>query len=589
MLPPSERLLAVCRGDAPADALFINARIVDVFGSVVVPGSFGVAEGRFAGVYNPAAGAGPSKIIDLNGALVCPGFIDAHMHVESTMMPPSEFVTLASPHGTTAVVADPHEIANVLGMPGIRWMMENGAELPVRFLWSVSSCVPSCHLETAGARLEAADLAPLLDSDRDDIAGLAEMMNFPGVIHADAGVIAKVTLGLAARGRRGVVDGHAPGLRGPGLHAYASAGISSDHECTEPEEAREKLRLGMRVFIRQGSAARNLAALASIVTPQNASRFCFCTDDRHPADLQTEGHIDHVVRLAVAAGIDAVTAIRMATINTAEHYRRADLGAIAPGRRADFIVMDSIESLRPRDVYSGGEPVSRGGEYLGPRKPLRRPGGGAVRLPPGLSAASFRIPAPAGAAPRVRVIGMDPRQLITASLSETARVERGEIVADASRDLLKLGVIERHSGSGNIGLGLVKGFGFGREGGAIASTVGHDAHNLAVVGANDEDMLAAAKELERLGGGQCVVMAGRVLAALPLPIAGLMSDRPSAEVIARQRRLHEACSEIGCPLEDPFMPLSFLPLPVIPHLKLSDKGLVDVGRFEIVPLVTAGS
>lgn len=581
----SKRLLAVCRGDEPADALFVNARIVDVFGGGVVPGSFAVAEGRFAGVFDPASRDG-ARVVDLKGAVVCPGFIDAHMHVESTMMPPSEFVTLASPHGTTAVVADPHEIANVLGLAGIRWMMENGAGLAVRFLWSVSSCVPSCHLETSGATLEAGDLAPLLNESRDDIAGLAEMMNFPGVVGGNDGVLAKVALGLAARGGRGVVDGHAPRLSGPGLHAYVSAGISSDHECTTPEEAREKLRLGMRVFIRQGSAARNLAALAPIVTAANASRVCFCTDDRHPADLLNEGHIDHVVRLAIGAGIDPVTAIRMATINTAEHYRRTDLGAIAPGRWADFVALDALESARPVEVYASGLLVASRGEYAGPRKRVEKPSGGGVTLPRGLSAASFRIGVPTGnTAPLIRVIGMDPRQLITDTLTMPARTAEGAIVADPARDLLKLAVIERHQGAGNIGLGLVKGFGFGGRGGAIASTVGHDAHNLAVAGANDDDMLAAAKELERLGGGQCVVQNGRVLASLPLPIAGLMSDLPSAELIERQHALHHACRAIGCPLEDPFMPLSFLPLPVIPHLKLSDKGLVDVDRFTIVPLV----
>ncbi len=581
--PPSPHLLAVCRGDAPADALFINARIVEVFSGEVVPGAFSVAQGHFANVFTVPRGAPPVRTIDLKGAYVCPGLIDAHMHVESTMMPPGTFAGLASAHGTTSVVADPHEIANVLGAAGIRWMMENGVNLPVRFLWGVSSCVPSCHLETSGAALEANDLRELFDNPPAGAAvvALAEMMNFPGVVHADPAVLDKVTLGLERR----IVDGHAPGLSGPRLHAYVSAGISSDHECTTPDEAREKLRLGVRVFIRQGSAARNLAALLPLVTPATRSRFCFCTDDRHPADLLHEGHIDHVVRLAIKGGLDPVTAVILGTINTAEHYHRPDLGAVAPGRHADFIVCDDLEAFTPRQTYSAGALVAEGGACLLPPRPVTRPTGGGVTLPGTLTEASFHIPAPPGnpEAARVRVIGMDPRQIVTASLIEHARIEGGRILADPARDILKLAVIERHRGTGNIGLGFVKGFGFVR--GALASTVGHDAHNLAIVGDNDRDMLAAARALASCGGGQCAVRDGEVLALLPLPIAGLMSDLPAPDLIALQHSLHRATRSLGCPLEDPFMPLSFLPLPVIPKLKLSDRGLVDVEQFRTVPLV----
>ncbi|MFM9958676.1 MAG: adenine deaminase [Phycisphaerales bacterium] len=588
---PSPELLAVCRGDAPADAVFVNARIVDVFGGEVIPGAFSVSRGRFANVFTLPPGASAVKTIDLKGAFVCPGLIDAHMHVESTMMPPSTFAGLASAHGTASVVADPHEIANVLGAPGIRWMMENGRGAPVRFLWAVSSCVPSCHLETSGARLEVDDLRTLFDNadaDGTEVVALAEMMNFPGVVNGDASVLAKVGLGLARR----IVDGHAPRLSGPRLQAYVSAGISSDHECTSADEAREKLRLGMRVFIRQGSAARNLEAMLPLVTPATKSRFCFCTDDRHPADLLREGHIDHVVRLAIEGGLDPVTAITLGTLNTAEHYRRADLGAIAPGRHADFVVFDDLGSFVPRQTYSAGVLVAEDGASLSSPRAVTRPCGGGVTLPGSLSASSFRVPAPAGASTqgcRIRVIGMDPRQIVTEHLVEAARVEGGVIVADPvsgdgrGRDILKLAVIERHRGSGNIGLGFVKGFGFSN--GAIASTVGHDAHNLAVVGDNDEDMLVAARALADCGGGQCAVRGGRALAVLPLPIAGLMSDWPAPELIARQHALHEATRGLGCPHADPFMPLSFLPLPVIPRLKLSDLGLVDVERFEVVAVV----
>ncbi len=594
MLPPHAAhlpsLLSVCRGDEAPDTVFTNARIVDVFSGQMVQGAFSVSGGRFANVFTvpTARQGGAGRVVDLGGAFVCPGLIDAHMHVESTMMPPSTFVTLASPHGTTSVVADPHEIANVLGTAGIRWMIENGRGLPVRFLWTVSSCVPSCHLETSGATLGVEELRSIFDAPPEgaEIVALAEMMNFPGVVHGDPEVLAKVALGLD-RGRR-IVDGHAPRLSGPALHAYVSAGISSDHECTTAEEALEKLRLGMRVFIRQGSAARNLAALLPLVTAANKSRFCFCTDDRHPADLLHEGHIDHVVRLAIRAGLDPVTAVTLATINTAEHYRRAELGAIAPGRWADFIVVDDLRTFEVRETWSAGVMVARGGAFLGEHRAVSRPSGGGVTLPRGLDEAHLRVPVPSGGAAgraRIRVIGMDPTQIVTEQLIEDARVNGGAVVSDplpGGRDVLKLAVIERHGRRGTIGLGFVKGFGL-REG-AIASTVGHDAHNLAVVGVNDADMLLAARTLAGTGGGQCAVREGKVLGVLALPIAGLMSDAPAAEIIRSQHALHEATKSLGCPHADPFMPLSFLPLPVIPKLKLSDLGLVDVERFEVVGL-----
>lgn len=575
--PVTPELLAVARGDAPADLLLRNARIVNVFTREVLPGSVAVIGGRIASV-------GPDRdareVVDLAGAHLAPGLIDAHMHVESTMLPPSEFITLALPHGTTGVVLDPHEIANVLGVPGVRALMKDAAGLPMDFMFALSSCVPSCHLETSGARLEAADLEPLFADER--VVALAEMMNFPGVVHADPGVLAKVNLGL----RRAIVDGHAPGLRGDHLQAYAAAGISSDHECTTIDEAREKLRLGLQIAIRQGSAARNLAALLPLVTPENAHRFCFCTDDRHPADLRDEGHIDQVVRLAINAGMDPVLALTIGSFNTACHYGRRDTGAIAPARWADMIVCDDLGTLTISRVYSRGRLVAKDGEYLGPRNQLPDSvralfPDSAVHLPPDLSPHSFEIPAGPGAT-RIRVIGMDPHQLVTESLVLDGTRSSGLWVADPARDIMKIAVIERHTGSGRIGLGFVRGFGLRR--GAIASTVGHDAHNLAVLGTNDADMLIAARALAEAGGGQCAVDGGRVLAVLPLPIAGLMSDQPAQTVIDQQHALLEATRALGCPHHDPFMPLSFMPLPVIPHLKISDLGLVDVDRFAVVPL-----
>jgi adenine deaminase len=569
---PDPNLIAVARGDRPADLALVNARVVNTHTREVLPGSVAIAGGRIARVSPGPIEA--AETIDLAGAHVAPGFVDAHMHIESTMLPPSRFVTLAVPHGTTTVVADPHEIANVLGIDGIRWMMRDAEGLPCDILFTASSCVPSCHLETSGASLSASDLAPLFDDER--VVALAEMMNFPGVVHADEGVLEKVALGLDRR----LVDGHAPGLRGPGLQAYAAAGISSDHESVDPDEAREKLRAGLTVYIREGSAARNLEALLPIVDDRNAHRVCFCTDDRHPSDLAGEGHIDHVVRRAIALGMDPATAIACATLHPALHYRLPALGAVAPGRLANLITFGDPADLRPDLVLHRGVVVARGGSYLPEPAPLEPPPPPTVRLPEGLSEKDLAIEDPR--ADEIRVIGMDPHQIVTTEKRVIPASESGRLVADPARDLLKMVVVERHRASGAIGRGFVAGFGF--QGGALASTIGHDAHNLAIVGDDDRDMLLAARRLEEVGGGQCVVSGGRVLATLPLPIAGLMSDRPAGEVIEQQAELLRAAASLGCPHHDPFMPLSFLCLPVIPRLKLTDLGLVDVDAFEVVPL-----
>lgn len=574
-------LLAVARGDAPADVLLTNAKIVNVFSCEVEEGTVAILGDRIAGVGGRSDYTRGREVIDLNGACVGPGLIDAHMHVESTMLPPREFVKLAVPHGTTGAVLDPHEIGNVLGIAGIRWIMDDAIGLPFRAMFAVSSCVPSSPLETSGAALEVADLLPLLDDER--VVALAEMMNFPGVIRGDAGVLAKVNAGLSHR----IVDGHAPGLRGMGLRAYAAAGISSDHECTTAAEALEKLRLGMRVFIREGSAARNLEALLPAVTAANGHLFSFCTDDRHPADLHEEGHIDHVVRRAVALGLDPCRAIAMGSINTARHYGKRDLGAIAPGFRADLMIFDDLERPRARIVMHDGVVVARDGEMTMTSEAAGRskePPVSDVRVPAGLSEASFCVAVRKPGA-NIRVVRMVPGQIVTGERVMPPRVERGGIVADAGRDIVKLAVIERHKGTGNIGIGFVTGFGL--RAGAIASTVGHDSHNLAVLGVNDSDMLVAARALAACGGGQCAVRDGRVLAMLELPIAGLMSDRPAMEVIERQRELLRATHALGCVVPDPFMPLSFMCLPVIPKLKVTDLGLVDVEKFAVVDLEVA--
>ena len=573
--------LAAARGDAPADVLFRGGCVVNVFSREIVKADVAVFGGRICSV---GPGILARRTVELGGRVIAPGFIDAHMHVESTMLPPSEFVRLAAPHGTTGVVLDPHEIANVHGVAGIEAVMRNAGEVgeqPIDFMFTLSSCVPSCHLETSGAELTAADLEPMFDDER--VVALAEMMNYPGVVFGDPGVLEKVNLGL----RRRIVDGHCPGLRGAQLQAYVAAGISSDHESVTLDEAKEKLALGMTIYIREGSAAKNLEALRPIVNERTASRICWCTDDRHPADLQHEGHIDHIVRKAVGLGLDPVTAITIATLNPATHYGRRDVGAVAPGRWANLVVFDSIDNLSPCQVYFKGELIAEDGNYL----PQRAHTPESIRscfpepsviLPENLDIGSFHVSAPAVGA-RIRVIDMDPTQLVTGELRIEPLIESDSIVSDMARDVLKLAVIERHSGTGNIGLGFVRGFQLQR--GAIASTVGHDAHNLAVVGTNDTDMLIAAKALAQARGGQCAAVDGAVVALLPLPIAGLMSDQPAERVIEQQAALLDATKTLGCPHHDPFMPLSFLPLPVIPKLKLSDKGLVDVERFDFVPLV----
>lgn len=574
------QLLAVSRGDEAADVLLTGCSVLNVFTGEVATANIAIQGGRIAGVGDYTLGR---ERVDLAGLVVCPGFIDAHMHVESTMMPPSEFVTLAVPRGTVGAVFDPHEIANVLGLAGIRYLMEDAAGLPFTAMWALSSCVPSSPLETSGAVLSASDLEPLFDDER--VVALAEMMNYPGVVHASPDVLAKINLGL----RRRLVDGHAPGLTGKALQAYAAAGISSDHECTTLEEAREKLRLGMTIFIREGSAARNLDALLPLVTAENKHKFCLCTDDRHPADLAGEGHIDHVIRKAIRLGLNPAWAVAMGSLHTARHYRRRDLGAVSPGYRANLVGVDAFGTGGVKLVMHEGVVAARDGEFVGKRPAQRvKPPASAVRLPNGLGEASLRVSAKGTGGTLIRVIEMHPHQIVTGEARVQGRIADGVYIADALRDVLKLAVIERHGKAGRIGLGFVRGFGLKR--GALASTVGHDSHNLAIVGTNDADMLVAAQALAACGGGQCVVGDGEVLSLLPLPIAGLMSDLPARELIARQRLLLDAAGAIGCPHADPFMPLSFLVLPVIPKLKLTDLGLVDVEAFRVVPLeVEAGT
>jgi adenine deaminase len=565
------RLIEVARGDAPADLVLRNARLVNVRSGEVHDADIAIYGGRIAGF-----GAYDAReTIDLDGRYVCPGLIDAHVHIESSMVTVPEFARAVVPRGTTTVVTDPHEIANVLGIAGVRYMLDSSEGLPLRVFVMASSCVPATDMETSGAELDAADLAVLFQHPR--VIGLAEVMNFPGVFLGVPEVLAKIE----AAGDR-PVDGHSPGLTGLPLNAYIAAGVGSDHECTRLEEAREKLRRGMHIFIREGTTARNLKELLPLVTPENAANCSFCTDDRHPADLLEEGHIDALVRMALAEGLSPITAIQMATVNTANYFGLRGLGMVAPGYRADLVVFDDFESFRVLKVLAEGRVVAEEGEYVGPRPAPPGPPRGGVNV--NWEKVSFAVPAPDGA--RARVIEAVPGQIVTRQSVEPLKVEAGVAVADPDRDLLKIAVIERHRGTGNVGLGFVRGFGLER--GAIASTVAHDNHNIVVVGASDADMMSAARTVAESGGGQAVVADGRLLAHVPLPIAGLMSDLPLEEVRDRVDAMTRAVRELGGTLPDPLMTMSFLALAVIPELKITDLGLVDVGEFRRVPLLVTG-
>jgi adenine deaminase len=562
--------ITLARGDEPADLALRNAQLVNVFSGEIYATDVAIAGGVIVGL---GSGYAARQEVDLAGRFLCPGFIDAHVHVESAQVPPREFARGLLPHGVTTAVADPHEIGNVLGLDGIRFMLENARGTPLSLFLNAPSCVPATAMETSGATLAAGDLVTLIDEPR--VLGLAEVMNFPGVVHADPEVLAKLR---AFAGR--VIDGHCPLLTGRPLNAYVIAGIGSDHECTQVEEAREKLRLGMTIFLREASNAHNLRALLPLLTPANEGRLCLCTDDREPVDLLGEGSIDHLIRVAIAEGVDPVTAIRMATLNPSEYFRLRDRGAIAPGRRADMVVFARLDDVRAERVYVAGELVAQDGKLLIEPEPATLPDRvrDTVHVRP-LSAADFAIP---GAGSRVRVIGARPDQLLTDALVMVAARVEGQAVADPSRDLLKMAVIERHGRNGNIGLGFVHGVGLTR--GAMASTVAHDHHNLVVIGDDDVSMLTAARAVVAAGGGQAVALGENVLSLLPLPIAGLMSDQPIERVRDQATALIAAAQQLGSPLRAPFMTMSFLALEVIPALKLTDVGLVDVDRFAVVPL-----
>jgi adenine deaminase len=565
-----ETLIAAARGDRPVDLLLTNLRLVNVFNGRIHDAAVAVAEGVVVGFGDTYAA---KQIVDLGGRYLLPGFIDSHLHIESAMTSVTEFCRAVLPRGTTTVVADPHEIANVLGVEGIRYMLESAAGQPLDLRFSLPSCVPATQMETAGARLEAEDLIPFFEHRR--VVALAEMMNFPGVIAGDPKVLAKIA---ASHRAAKPVDGHAPGLGGPRLHAYLSTGIGSDHECTDLSEAAEKLAAGMHIMVREGTCARNLDDLFDLIDVHTARRMMWCTDDRHPHDLLDEGHVDAAVRKAIAKGLDPVTAIQMATLNPAEYFRLDQVGAVAPGRLANLLVVSNLEALTIDAVFVAGREVAVDGRLV---EDLPRPA--PIPVPSSMKVdlehLDFTIHTKGE---RVRVIEVIPDQVVTGEQILAPTVIDGKVMADPGRDLLKIAVVERHTGSGHIGLGLATGFGLQK--GALASSVAHDSHNIIVVGASDADMAAAVNAVVNLGGGFAAVVDGQVKATVPLPIAGLMSDAPMETVRRQLDAIIQVAHDLGATLSDPFMALGFIALPVIPKLKITDKGLVDVERFEVVPL-----
>ena len=560
-------LLSVARGDTPADLLFKNARIVNVFTGEIKKGNVALAEGMIAGIgdYRLA-----KEIIDLNDRFLSPGFIDGHVHLESSMLSPAQYVRAVVPRGTSAIVTDLHEIANVSGIEGMKYVVDSIRPLPMDIFLMIPSCVPATHLETSGASLDAETLRQV--TDWDEYTGIGEVMNYPGVIGADPGVLDKIAIsgGKAA-------DGHAPGVSGKALNAYIAAGIYSDHESVTLEEAREKLRLGMVVMIREGSSEKNLETLLPLVNDNTYKRCIFVVDDRSCVDLLNDGDIDAVVRKAISLGLDPVRAIQMATINTAEYFRLVGHGAIAPGYYANLMVLDDLDSIAVSDIYYQGKMVASNGKPLFEDVKISDSILTSTMHIKPYSFDSFRMKASGETVPVIEIV---PGQIITSHKTAHIKAKNGYVVPDIEDDILKAAVVERHHATGNIGLGLVSGFGLRK--GALASSVAHDSHNIVAIGTSDEDIFTAVKEIERLGGGLAAVADGKVLESLALPIAGLLSDQPLEVIVDRMTKVEEAAFSLGTKLPSPFSTLSFIALPVIPELRLTDMGLVDVLEFKIL-------
>jgi len=568
---PVERLTArikAAKGEIFPDLILKNGLVADLFSGEIIRTDVAIYDGRIVGLgeYD-----GP-QLVDASKYHIAPGFMDGHFHIESSMLSPRELARAVLPHGTTAIVADPHEITNVLGIRGLRYILEETEGLPLDFYLMAPSCVPATHLETSGACLETEDLEGFKQEKR--VLGLAEMMNFPGVTFCDPGVLDKISAYCDL-----IKDGHAPLLSGKALNAYISAGIRSDHECTNLAEAREKLRGGMQIMIREGTQAKNLSALLPLVNAMTLRQCSLVTDDLHPHDIMRHGHLDAVMSLAIAQGLDPLWAIAMVTINTARYFGLRDHGAIAPGYRADLVLLSSLNPVKVATVFKNGRQVVDHGKLTADIPASVLPVDVTSMHVKLYDKSAFVIPA---LGRRVRVIDLIPDQILTGAAILEASVRDGRVIQDIERDILKIAVIERHRGTGNIALGLVRGFSLKR--GALATSVAHDSHNIICVGCSDADMYAAAREVEAMKGGLAIACDGEITARLALPIAGLMSDRPLAEIGRGWEHIRYEAQQLGCQLREPFMHLSFLALPVIPELKMTDRGLVDVNRFDFVPL-----
>ena len=559
----------MAQGLEPADLVLKNAEVFHVYTGEFILCDIAIADGYIAGTGSYFG----IEEIDMQGRYITPGFIDAHVHIESSMLTPYQFAKAALPCGVTTIVTDPHEIANVCGAKGIQYMLDATEQLPLNVYFMLPSCVPATDFEDSGAVLLAEDLEPFMEHPR--VLGLADVMNAPGVLQQDENVMAK--LEMAGKGR---IDGHAPGLTSSQLMGYAAAGITTDHECITKEQALDRLRAGIKVMLREGSAAKNMRGLLPTVNPDTAPYFMFCADDKIPAELLDSGYINYMVKTAIEEGVSVANALQIATINAARHYGIKDAGAILPGRRADLLVFDNLDEWKPRQVYKDGRLAVDNGQLLQEGRNCDNSSlEHTVNLAP-VTVESFRLPLKTEMA---NVIGLVPYQIVTNKAVLSVKRVDGCAVSDVENDILKLAVLERHHATGNIGLGLVKGFGLKR--GALASTVGHDSHNLIVIGTNDEDMLAAVQELQRIGGGICIAEDGQIRGVLPLPVGGLMTNEPALMVAKQQAEMIALAREMGVPeFYSPFLTLAFLSLPVIPSLKLTDRGLVDVDSFKFIPL-----